>query len=174
MEIFGGYSFIRPDVPGSLAPDGSDKTIQSLLGNVLGWSSNATINLNRFFGLTGEISAYYKNFDISIPDLAAKANLNLYTFLGGPTFKARKGAFEPFGHVLVGAGRPGANIGDSTDFHETGLVIAGGGGLDVVVNDRLGIRAIQADYFPYRTSSGDTFTFNNIRWSTGILFRFGH
>jgi hypothetical protein len=69
--------------------------------------------------------------------------------------------------VLAGLER---NIADSTDFYETGLVIAAGGGLDVVVNDRRGIPAV-ADYFPCCTCSGGTFTFNNIRWSTSILFR---
>jgi hypothetical protein len=183
VEVFGGYSLIQPDLPSNLAPGEEGEVVeevgQFLLGNVLGWGASATVNINDYFGITGDIAGHNKSLSGSFEGTTGEAKLSLHTFLFGPTFKFRR-RVEPFFHVLFGVGRPSASAsakeGNTTtevDFTETGLAMAFGGGVDIPISNRVAWRAIEADYFPYRTSSGDTFTFHNIRWRSGIVFRFG-
>jgi hypothetical protein len=185
IETFGGYSIIRPDLPGDIVSGETGEAIEAagqfILGNVLGWGGSVTVNINRFVGITGDFSGHYKNLSGSFEGARGKANLSLHTFLFGPTFKARQGKLEPFVHGLFGFGRPSASISASDrntdisiDFHETGFAVAAGGGLDVIINDQVALRPIEVDYFPYRTSNGDVFTFNNVRWRSGVVIRFGN
>jgi hypothetical protein len=48
-----------------------------------------------------------------------------------------------------------------------------GGGLDVNVNDRIGLRLFQADYLNARTDGFSGKPVNNLRISTGLVLRFG-
>jgi hypothetical protein len=61
---------------------------------------------------------------------------------------------------------------DEVEFDETGFAASAGGGVDVVAHRNVAVRAIEFDYFPYRNSTGDTFTFNNFRWRSGVVFQF--
>ena len=53
--------------------------------------------------------------------------------------------------------------------------MAAGGGLDIPFGRHLAIRALQAEYVLTRfdRSDGSSATQNNLRVSTGIVFRFG-
>jgi c-di-GMP-binding flagellar brake protein YcgR len=82
---------------------------------------------------------------------------------------------------LVGVGHVGTNVRDvnctgsvavttcsslTDDFSDTGIAGAFGGGLDVKVNDRINIRAIQVDYNPIRI---DGQTGHNFRFGVGVV-----
>ena len=53
---------------------------------------------------------------------------------------------------------------------DDGFAMALGGGVDVKLNDRFAIRAIQADYLRSDVFGGTT---NGMRLSFGLVFRFG-
>ena len=121
--------------------------------NLNGFDFSVTGNVNKNFGITGEFGGLYGQ---SFVDSA-------YTFMGGPRLSTRMGNVTPFVHALVGG------IGVPTE-GETGFATALGGGVDVRVNDRISIRAIQADYLLTRLFNTNR---NNARLSFGVVFNFG-
>jgi hypothetical protein len=182
VEVFGGFALLQPKVPSSIAGEDVAKAAQFIIGNVLGWGASAAVYLRPKFGIEGDFGGHYRRTgDIQIDSADhGSASANLHTFLGGPIFKGRKEHFEPFAHALFGIGRVAAsstitqnNQTTRDSFSDTGFVMAIGGGIDVPITSAIRLRPIEADYFPYRTSPDDSaFTFNNIRWRTGVVFKF--
>lgn len=131
VEVFGGYSYLR---------------LYGENGN--GAQGAVTVNVNRWFGLTGDFSGYHRT---DIDD-------NVGFVLGGPKFTYRRGAITPFAHFLFGGafGR-GDGVG----------AMALGGGVDAKISKHVAIRLFEADYV------ATTFRSNNGRISAGIVFRFG-
>lgn len=188
IEAYVGYSFIRPDLPNFTGDRETDDAIQDagrfILGNVLGWGGSFTVNVTRVFGITGDFSEHRKSLESSFEGTSGKASANIRTFMGGATFKQRGDRVQPFGHVLAGLGRLGASLRltetdsrnrttTTTDkVHENGFAMIAGGGVDITVNDYVSVRAIEFDYFPYRTSGG-IFTLHNLEWKSGIVFTSG-
>jgi hypothetical protein len=72
-EVFAGYQLLHLD---------------SLNAN--GWNAAVTGNVNRWFGVTGDVSGTYKGAG------------HLYSFMGGPTFSVRTKRMTPFVHLLFG------------------------------------------------------------------------
>jgi opacity protein-like surface antigen len=157
-----------------------------------GFNASGVYNLNRYFGVKGDISGTYNNtrfngtFDVggSPANVSFKTNNSLYNFLGGVQVKdnAKSGRFKPFAHALVGAGHVRTKISDfacsptalcatvvfpDESFSETGFAGAFGGGLDIRVNDKFQIRAFQVDYNPVRIEGS---TQHNARFGAGIVF----
>ena len=176
FEAFGGFSLIRPSVPGNLGKNSFQSAYlqsagESVLGNVPGWGAGATLNLSRFFGITADFDGQYKHTD-SIEGLKVNASGHLYTFLVGPTVTMRKKRLSPFVQALFGVGRVAAsNIGSRFTYEETGFAASFGGGLDIAVDNHIAIRVSEVDYFPYRHSDATSSIFDNIRWRAGIVFR---
>jgi hypothetical protein len=179
VEVFAGYATFRPYLPGNLlkGPDGpAAKEIgEFVLGNVLGWGASATLNVNRWFGVTGDFGGHYRKLgSIQVSGSSGQADANLHTFLGGPKFTLRR-RISPFAHALFGVGRVSASASldrDKIAFNETGFVMAIGGGVDGRIYRNFSARLIEFDYFPYRHTDGETFVFKNIRWRSGIVFSF--
>ncbi len=155
-----------------------------------GFNVSGVYNFNRYLGLKGDISGTYnsKDFNFSVPtgpttsgNVAFKTNSSLYNFLGGVQLKdnSKDTRFKPFAHALVGAGHGRVKVKDVScsagvdcvgfagTESETGLAGAFGGGLDIKVNDKFDIRAIQVDYNPIKFDSGTT---HNVRIGFGIVF----
>lgn len=127
VEVFGGYSWYHPGGNvGTIKPPDITK----------GFGAAATWFPKRWVGLTADFSGHFNS------------QLNAYTFLFGPTLKARTGQVSPFIEALGGfvkldpKGFPSKN---SPSF-------AGGGGLDIDAGRWVAIRLIQADYI-YTTYS---------------------
>lgn len=182
VEVFAGYSNGQVDT----ATDFQDR--ESFNGiNVSG-----VYNLNRYFGVKGDVSATYNSNRFSgeldfagTPGLVSVKNSNsLYNFLGGVQLKdnARSGRFKPFVHALVGGAHVRTKISDFTcspptlctaailpdqTFSDTGFAGAFGGGLDIRISNKIQIRAFQVDYNPVRI---DGTTQNNVRFGAGIVF----
>jgi hypothetical protein len=118
--------------------------------NVNGFDASVTGNINDWLGITGEVSGHYREGD------------SAHFILGGPRFTYRKTGtrVEPFVHALVGV-----TLINSAPYFGMAL----GGGVDVKINDKLAIRAVQADYAPI-ISNGNVV--HNARVSAGIVFRF--
>lgn len=184
IEVFGGYSILRPNIPSDLGGSGSEgvaveRVGEFLLGNMLGWGAGVTVNLNRTLGITADFSGHYRSLDVTVEDTHVDANGKLYTFLFGPKVTFGGETWKPSVHALFGIGRATASFtadfdGDSEsgDFKKNGFAAAVGGGLDAVVHPNVAVRVIELDYFPVRNGDGKTLTFNNVRWQSGVVIRF--
>lgn len=143
-------------------------------------------NVSRYFGIKGDFSAAYRKdsftfenvFPPNTGTVRATEKSSLYNFLGGIQVKdnASKNRLKPFGHALVGAGHYRSKFETSTNnsglsnngFAQTGVAVAVGGGLDIKLNDRFDLRAIQADYNPIRVNG---YWNNNFRFGIGIVIK---
>lgn len=95
------------------------------------------------------------------------ADLAFYTYMGGPRFRLHRGRASLFAHALFGVGGLTANAG-GVSATENAFATALGTGVDVRVAPRLAVRVIQADYVLSRLAGN---TQNNLRFSTGLVFR---
>jgi hypothetical protein len=187
VEVFGGWSFIKPSLPSNIIPgeagEAGEDLAESILGTVMGWGASGNLNVTRNFGITLDFSGHYRQFGVNVGGDFAEATASIHTFLIGPSFSSRHERVTVFGHALFGAGhvaasasadidRPEASVFGTQEFSENGFAASVGGGVDVNAHPMFAIRAIELDYFPYRNSTGDNFTFNNFRWRTGLVGRF--
>jgi hypothetical protein len=175
-EIFGGYSYLRNSSNG-----------------FNGWEGQATVNVGRYFGVTGDVSGHYRTVTAFSPvsGFSGSANQRLYNFLFGPTVTARFNKHAVFGHALFGAAHSslGAGVtipiigGISTGVNSaTAFAMALGGGVDIGLTRTFAIRPAQVDYLYTRFSSVDALTTglsssasghqNSFRYSAGIVIRF--
>ena len=149
-EVFGGYSY---------AGQGSNGFDTSVVGNVNSW-----------LGLGADLSGQSTRLD----ENGVRENIKTYSLLFGPRFSVRKSKkITPFVHALFGVSRIRTEtneFGPPVSFTDTSFGMAVGGGLDVRLNDRFAIRAVQMDYLRTRFFNQ---TQNKGRVAVGIVMRFG-
>src|SRR5204863_3480887 len=100
--------------------------------------------------LTGEASSYRGAFTVN-------------SLMAGPQLRMSISRFEPFIQGLGGVSR----LTGVTRFSA-----AGGGGLDVFLNDRLAVRVLQADFFVASYVPRNHLS-DFSRISFGVVYRFG-
>jgi outer membrane protein OmpA-like peptidoglycan-associated protein/opacity protein-like surface antigen len=178
-ELFVGYSYLRA-IPAPAA------------GNRLMWmnggSTSLAYNLNRHLGIVGDFGAY-TNSEIrfqggygSTVDVD-NGNVGAYSYLFGPRLSFRNhGRITPFVQALFGGVHANevtlANCTSSCTVlpSENTFAWTAGGGLDIKLRHHLALRLIQAEYLMTRFqdySTGATASQNDMRLSSGIVFRFG-
>ena len=176
-ELFLGYSYIR-----SLPSPAAGNRMMWLNGG----STSLAFNFNRYLGIVGD----FGGFDDSKLRLGAPINATVssdgtaFTYLAGPRLSFRHRRFIPFVQVLAGGihasevklsgGCSGAGCTPLPS--ETKFAMTAGGGLDMRVAHHLSLRLVQAEYLMTRFASTDTgasATQNDMRLSTGLVFRFG-
>ena len=146
-EIFGGYQYTRFD--GGV--------------NANGWNTSLTGNLNNWFGIAADFSGAYKSQN--------GTSFNNYTYTFGPVVSYRHNeTFTPFVHFLAGGARASASVSGVGSGSANGFAMMFGGGLDVKASRHLALRAMQFDWLSLH--SNGTSDNNNMRISTGILFRY--
>jgi hypothetical protein len=149
VEVFGGYSYLNV---------GSSRQQKGFGLN--GWEGQASVNLNKWLGVTGDFGGTYGSpFAVSIHN---------YTYLFGPTLSFRSQHFVPFGHALFGGGHVSGKIGGLTST-QNAFAMAVGGGLDIPFKGHFGVRVAQLDWL--RTQYFNT-SQNGFRVSTGVMFNF--
>ena len=104
--------------------------------------------------------------------------LTLSTFTGGVRYRPRvRGRWNPFGEVLVGASHGAGSLTHAPNpaASDPALVFATniGGGVDRRIDEHWAIRIVEADYFLTMFSNGVNDHQNNLRLSTGVVYRFG-
>jgi outer membrane protein OmpA-like peptidoglycan-associated protein len=179
VELFLGYSYLHA-VPGLAA------------GNRLVWlnggSSSIAYNFNRYLGIVADFGAmtnsqlrfqgaYTSTVDVN------NANVNVLTYLFGPRLSFRKyNRITPFAQILFGGVHANEVTLTPCSFSctllpsESAFAMTAGGGLDIRVHRHIAIRVIQAEYLMTRFqdyTTGKTATQNDMRLSSGIVFRFG-
>lgn len=96
------------------------------------------------------------------------------SYLFGPRISYRRWSrFTPFGQALFGVAHAGPDLFATTS-SQNSFAFSAGGGLDFRVKEHFAIRPIEVDYLRTRFSEQNdgTQVQNNIRYSTGIVFRF--
>jgi opacity protein-like surface antigen len=159
VDIFAGYSYVRDN------PSTSGVNSFSLNGGSASFAYNATSWLSG----VADIGAYH-NGNI----LGTGTDGTLSTYLFGPRISYRHSSrITPFGEVLFGVAHAGASIA-GTSGSDNAFAMSLGGGVDYKLTDRFAIRPIKVDYLMTRFSETGTGnqTQNNLRVSTGIVFRF--
>ena len=148
-----GYSYVRANPNTSGVPS----------FNLQGGSASLAYNPSDRFGIVGDFGGYHVG-SIS----GTTVNSNLYTYLFGPRFSLR-GKVTPYAQALFG----GAHItGGALASSQNSFAMTVGGGVDVKVTDHVAIRLGQAEYLMTRFREiGPRVTQNNLRLSTGIVFR---
>jgi len=178
IEWFMGYSYLRA-VP-ELA---NGNRMVSLNGG----STSIAFNFNRYFGIVGDFGGF-NDTRLLLTGAGPSVNAQIdqgtaFTYLGGPRLSYRKfGRVTPFVQVLAG----GIHASEITLSGCTGactllpsanaFALTAGGGLDVRIHHRLALRLVQAEYMMTRfdnLSTGSSASQNDIRISTGLVFRFG-
>lgn len=179
-ELFVGYSYLRATP--TLA-DGNR------LVNLNGGSTSLAFNVNRYLGLVTDFGGF-NDTQLRLsgpganPTRVVDADATAYTFLFGPRLSYRRHEhFTPFAQVLAGGIYAGAvtirncTTAPCVPLPEQGsFALTAGGGFDIKLAKRVSLRAVQAEYLMTRfanTSTGVRGTQNDIRLSSGLLFRFG-
>jgi opacity protein-like surface antigen len=155
-----------------------------------GVNGSITGNVSRYVGLKFDYSFHRRDLEFPVAGTTLEARAKLHNFLGGVQFKDNTKdsdkRLRPFGHVLVGAHNSsievdpvvcaqviGAPCPNDLNDDETGFAAAVGGGLDVRLNDRISVRAIQLDWNPNRfgdDGGSGSRTAHNFRIGIGIVF----
>lgn len=186
-EVFVGYSNNQVDT--GVDSDESFGLIKER-ESFNGFNASGVYNVHRYFGIKADVSGAYNNkdFNFTVPGnggvnrVSFDTNNSLYNFLGGVQVKdnSSDARVKPFAHALVGAGHARTKVknlvcptgvdcaGISQTESETGLAGAFGGGIDIKLNDKIDIRAIQVDYNPIKFDNG---TQHNVRFGVGIVFK---
>ena len=152
-EAFVGYSYL-PAGPEDF-PRGNSHGVQASIAG----------NLNRWLGFVMDVGAQHSSKDFTQSFIGGTVKTTVYEYLAGPRFSIRTGRANLFAHALVGGASGRTNIGS---FSDTELAIGLGGGVDIPLNKRTAIRAIQVDDLG---SFAETLE-NNARVGIGIVFKF--
>jgi hypothetical protein len=163
VEVFGGVSFLHIDDNGLHAPK----------RNYAGWDSEFQFNLNRLLGITADIGGNYGRVASGV------SNSHAYTYAFGPTFSFRREHATMFAHALFGENTISENVisgSSSPSPTDSAFAMVWGGGLDVKVNNTIGIRLAQLDWVYTRHNllleGGKAFQ-DNIRLTGGVTLNFG-
>jgi hypothetical protein len=180
IDIFLGYSYLRA-VP--------ELANGNRLVDLNGGSASIAFNLSRHFALAADFGGYDDSRlrlagPGANPASVVDASGSAFTFLGGPRFSFRNHSrITPFAQVLFGAAHAGpVTLSGCTGSSctplpaQTAFALTAGGGLDIRLTRHFSLRPIQAEYLMTRFSdptSGAGNTQNDVRLSSGILFRLG-
>ena len=159
VDIFAGYSYVRENPAAAGASS----------FNLNGGSASIAYNANHWLSGVADFGVYDNG---NIRGTGASGTLSTYLF--GPRVSYRHyGRITPFGEVLFGVAHAGASIAGSTG-SDNAFAMSVGGGVDYKLTERFAIRPIKVDYLMSQFSEAGTGrnTQNNLRVSTGVVFRF--
>ena len=131
-----------------------------------GGSGYIEYNLNRTVGLVADLGGYTGDF-----------NRQTFTYLFGPRLNLRTARFVPYVQFLFGgANEWGVVRGTNVSTTQNGFAYAAGGGLDVNVTRHFAVKPFQLEYLSTQIpqlGSNLNSVQNNLRYSAGIVYRFG-
>lgn len=161
FEVGADYNFVRANGP----PD------QCGCFSMNGGNAWAAYRLIGGFSAVAEFSGQHAG-DIN----STGEDLTLFSYLFGPRYTMHKSdRWMPFGQVLAGGAHSSGTFepaisGGSGSYNSFAMIA--GGGMDVGVTPRIGIRLIEADYYLTRFPNAVNTRQNNLRISAGVLIRF--
>ena len=167
IELFGGYSFLRPPVqleeflPGACPPS-CGPIFTNPRTNMNGWEFSGAYRLFPALSAVADFSGHYGS--------TTGNNVRVQTYLFGPQI-ALPARVSPFAHVLLG----GAHESFSNQTccfvgtNDSSFAMAVGAGIDAKIAPFLSWRILQGDYLVTKFHGG---TQNQGRLSTGLVIRF--
>jgi outer membrane protein OmpA-like peptidoglycan-associated protein len=180
FELFLGYSNLLA----------TPMSLSNRIVDLQGGDANVAFNFTRYVGLVGDFAGYHANTltfnQPGGPSRDVGADGRAFTYMGGPRFSYRRPHFTLFAQTLLGV----ADARQVTINNCTGspacaplpsastFAFAAGGGLDLNLSRHFAFRIFQAEYFITRftdpsSDSGKSGTRNNVRLSSGIVYRAG-
>jgi len=137
-----------------------------------GGSGYLEYNVNKLIGLVGDFGGY-ANTRTGIND-------KVLTYLFGPRFTWRHSRINPYVQFLFGGAYAWAGPVDSSQ-KQNAFATAAGGGLDINLTTHVSLKPIQVEYLTTQFDSaqlgGSTQAFgdhqNDVRYSAGVVFKFG-
>jgi opacity protein-like surface antigen len=188
VEIFGGYSYLRADNATGISQASTMGTTTSVVTqmadrNLNGFSTSFTNNLNSWLGIEAEFSGHFTDTVLNGTTL----DRDIYFVTAGPRLSIRRfERFTPFAHIMVGMARQDIQVQNasstvstvgSLNQQDSGLAFVVGGGVDLNLSSRLGIRLAQTDYiltrFSNRNGTSTELNQANFRASTGFVLKLG-
>ncbi|SNT38923.1 Outer membrane protein OmpA [Granulicella rosea] len=179
-ELFLGYSYLRA------APT---YATGNRLVSLNGGSASLAYNYTRYFGLVTDFGGFADNqVDLTGPGVKTPGIVNsrgdAFTFLFGPRFSYRgqHDRVVPFVQALAGGVHAsevtltGCAAACTVLPAQSSFAMTAGGGLDLKLQKHLALRLFQAEYLMTRladTGTGVSRMQNDMRLSTGLVFRFG-
>jgi hypothetical protein len=177
VEVFGGYSLARIN--------DQAVTEEEIIQN--GWNAAVAVNIHKYLGVVSDFGGYYGTH--RLPPFVAltcptcpmttpnpfQESTQFHTFMFGPQGSVRLQKFTPFAHALFGVAHEHGDLVPTAPFGSvsgTGFAFALGGGLDTSLSHRFSFR-VQADYMHFSSLFQFQPGQNNLRFSTGLVFRFG-
>lgn len=142
--------------------------------NANGGYGYAEYNFSKVFGLVADLGANYVGN-------AQGVHLGNTTFeyLFGPRFNWRHSRFTPYVQALVGGERFSNGLNPAAGNprlanSQNNFAAALGGGLDFALTKHIAVKPIQVEWLTAQVSSSNlAYAQNNIRYSAGVVFRFG-
>jgi len=152
---------------------------------VKGWYVDLAGNVTRLLGIVFEVGGDYKSLSETVTingvTASAAADLSVHQFMAGVRVNARPNpTVTPFGQVLVGGVRGSAEvstsvtgggqvfIAESDALSSTNLGLQIGGGIDLRISDRFGLRAGGDFLRIFEAGAG----VNGFRFAVGVVFPF--
>jgi hypothetical protein len=168
IEFFGGYSYLQNNLSSTYSPFYLAPTPFGSNFALNGWQASITEKATDWLGLTQEFGGHYGTKQLQ----GINNHFSTFSILSGPRFfyPGLKGV-TPFVHALFGYEQTTVNL-TPLNLKATGnsYAMAFGGGIDAGISRRMAIRILQVDYYrPQAFGSSQ----NNLRFSAGIVLRFG-
>ena len=158
-EFFGGYSALNFDNLGNDTDIAALNDVLSQKNTLRGFNMEVTRNFHKYVGATFDYSLHVRTDDFTRPAGSGSVDNNVQNFLGGVQIKNNHEdgpTFKPFAHALFGVAHQRVSINSPqipalfgiSDFrtNETSFAMAFGGGVDIKLNHRFDIRAVQVDW----------------------------
>ena len=127
----------------------------------------AEYNFNKVLGLVADLGAYHIGNAGGV-----QLGSTTFQYLFGPRFNWRRSRFTPYVETLVG----GSSTTQLQASAQNNFTAAIGGGIDINLTNRIAVKPVQVEYLATQFSTGATnlnFVQNNLRYSAGVVFRFG-
>jgi len=164
-EIGLNYSYSRVNPGGTLGSY-----------NTNGGSGYIEYNLNRYFGLVADLGGNYVGTTNGV-----RLNNTTFEYLFGPRFNFRHSRFTPYVQALFGGERYSNGLNPAAAdprlfTAQNNFAAAFGGGLDVNLTNHIAVKPFQVEYLMTQISpetASTNFVQNNLRYSAGVVFRFG-
>jgi hypothetical protein len=168
VEFFGGYSYLQNNLSSTYSPFYLAPTPFGSNFALNGWQASITEKATDWLGLTQEFGGHYGTRQLQ----GINNHFSTFSILSGPRFyyPGLKGV-TPFVHALFGYEQTTVEL-KGTNLKATGnsYAMAFGGGIDAGISRRLAIRLLQVDYYRPQVFGSSQ---NNLRFSAGIVVRFG-
>ena len=165
VEAFGGYQFLHAGNVDGIG-DGA---------NANGWNGSAAVNFSKHVGVAADFSGSYNTEDIE----NAHVHFHAYTYTFGPVVSFNSGKYMRFfTHALFGGAHLsptecvifGGDPSQCGKLSYSGFAMMLGGGADASFNKLVALRVFQADWVYLPAQDGGHAS--NVRFSTGLVFRF--